>query len=314
MPFRKPTLASSPPTNDFGGLARRISSWTTNGLFTALVVVAGVGLGRQTIVWWRADAEPPTSPPVGTAWGAGFDDPTQPVELALGDTPYELTRQTVNGDAEAAAEALLALGRRAIGQAEVFDDELVEREQRFLGRLTDQPPAVENTAAGWRLHLAHEGLPLIVGTRRIGKGAAEIDSQASRAPWRVVLWGLALPTGENGWTVYQFLASQSPKTVTAGLADVPLPPDSRRVLSIGGTAGDSVIAFEGHATCGEWKRFFAGWFARLDPAAVVEWSPSGQGWHGQCRGREGNVVVQLLPGKERNTGLILTTRTGKVEE
>ena len=111
--------------------------------------------------------------------GAGFDDPSQPVELALGDTPYELTRQTVSGDSQAAAEALLALGRQAIGQAKAFDDELVEREKQFLGRLTDQPPAVENTAAGWRLHLAQEGLPLIVGTRQLPEGAAEIDSKAS---------------------------------------------------------------------------------------------------------------------------------------
>jgi hypothetical protein len=284
MPFRKTTPASPQPTNDFGGLARRISSWTTNGLFTAIVVVTCLVLGRQTIV---------------------------SVELALGDTPYELTRQAVNGDAEAAAEAMLALGRRTIGQAEAFDDELVEREQRFLGRLTDQPPADENSEARWRLHLAQEGLPLIVGTRRLPKGAAVIDSQASPAPWRVVLWGLALPAGENGWTVYQFLASRSPKTVAAGIADVPLPPDSRRVLSIGGTSGDSVVAFEGEATCGEWKRFFTGCFAGLDPAAVVKWSPNGQGWHGHCRGPEGIVVVQLLPGKEYSTGLILITRTGK---
>ena len=308
----RPTIP--PPPNDFGGLARRISSWTTNGLFTALVVVAGLGLGRQMIVWWRAGAQPPANPPVGTAWGAGFDDPSQPVELALGYTPYELTRQSVSGDSQAAAEALLALGRRAIGQAEAFDDELVEREQQFLGRLTDHPPAVENTAAGWRLHLAQEGLPLIVGTRRIPEGAAEIDSKSSPAPWRVVLWGLALPAGKNGWTVYQFLASRSPKATVVGSVNVPLPPGSRRLLSIGGAAGDTVIAFEGQATCGEWKRFFAGWLARLDPATIVEWSSSGQGWHGQYRGREGIVVVQLLPGKVCSTGLVLISSTGKAEE
>ena len=50
-------VSSEPP--GFAALAKRISSWTTNSLLTLLVLVAGLGFGRQVLKWWRADASPP---------------------------------------------------------------------------------------------------------------------------------------------------------------------------------------------------------------------------------------------------------------
>ena len=52
--WRLNLLTSKPP--GFAGLAKRISAWTTRGLLTLMVLVAGLGFGRQVLKWWAADA------------------------------------------------------------------------------------------------------------------------------------------------------------------------------------------------------------------------------------------------------------------
>ena len=48
---------SSPPAAEsgYGLVARRVSSWTTNLVLSGLIVVLGLGLGRQVLQWWADD-------------------------------------------------------------------------------------------------------------------------------------------------------------------------------------------------------------------------------------------------------------------
>ena len=73
--------------HDFAALAKRLSAWTTNSLFTLLVLVVGVGFGRQMTNWWAADASPP---PVVAA---GLDNPAQVRMLQFGDASWSLCRR-----------------------------------------------------------------------------------------------------------------------------------------------------------------------------------------------------------------------------
>ena len=61
----KATMATDRPSSAASGfamVAQRISGWTTNGLLTAIVLLAGLGFGRHTLRWWAADASPPGNP------------------------------------------------------------------------------------------------------------------------------------------------------------------------------------------------------------------------------------------------------------
>ncbi|HZN34299.1 MAG TPA: hypothetical protein VFB80_10785, partial [Pirellulaceae bacterium] len=48
---------SEPQSGGFGRLARRIATWTTNLLATAIVLAAGLAMGWQVLAWWRERPE-----------------------------------------------------------------------------------------------------------------------------------------------------------------------------------------------------------------------------------------------------------------
>ena len=74
------------PSPSFATLARRISAWTTRGLLTLMVLVAGFGLGRQVLRWWADDAAP-ASPKSMPAAGDSLGDPAKPHTVEFGDRP-----------------------------------------------------------------------------------------------------------------------------------------------------------------------------------------------------------------------------------
>src|SRR5687768_3893786 len=76
----------------FGRLARRIGGWTANLLATAIVVVAGLGLGRQVLVWWNEVSPTPAAALVHSDHGLTPD--VLPADLRLWTTrgPVEVAR------------------------------------------------------------------------------------------------------------------------------------------------------------------------------------------------------------------------------
>ena len=81
--------SAAAPQSGFVRLARRISAWTTNGLLTVIILVAGLGFGRQVLHWWAADTRAKTASGTPSA-GDGLGDPSQPHVLQFGDQPWSL--------------------------------------------------------------------------------------------------------------------------------------------------------------------------------------------------------------------------------
>ncbi len=202
-----PTSPSSsrplpPKPHGFAALAKRISVWTTNSLLTLLVLVAGLGFGRQVLKWWAADASPPGNSIIGS-FGDDLGDPAQLHTIQFGDASWSLSRQSIAGDKESMIERLRATCRdvlntkprpavapeslrstdtrpRAAEGATAgrgFVGEPPASEQKFLTFLSDAKPADESPGE-WRVYEFHEAFPMAVG---VAKAAPESGS-APHAP------------------------------------------------------------------------------------------------------------------------------------
>ncbi|HET6880425.1 MAG TPA: hypothetical protein VFI31_09735 [Pirellulales bacterium] len=292
------------PDDGFGRVARQIADWTTKGLFSALVLVAGLGFGRQVIRWWRADdlqdAEPPLAAPFDPA------DPTQPVDVALGDLPYRLVRQTVVGDQQEAMEALRTACGHLLNSAPAWSPRADANEQSLLERLAELeqttivPQNDAGPASGGRLYEPAPGLPLIVGTRR--QIAEHRSSNATAGQNRVILWGLASPAGEKKWTLCLFQAN--PRGASDVQREVPLPAGCQRLLALR-QSGNEISVFQGPDTCLQYRDFFTAWQREQQPGGELRWQPTADGgWYGSLRRGPaesdvpaGAFVVQLVPGR-----------------
>ena len=272
--------ASSQPRADFGRLARRMADWTTKGLFSALVVVGGLGFGRQVLRWWRDDdsapvAEGPAAPAFDFGAGAG------PIEIAAGDANLRFGRLSIAGDQAAAAKSLRQVCRQALAAAAPWSASADVGEQDLLSRLSELEPVERLAESQARLYEPVPGMPLAIGVRRFPAAAAG-DSQAATEPQdRVVLWGLAAPAGEMAWTLYLFRADR-PRSTDG--AEPPLPPSCRRLMAFRNQAGAGTIAFQGTGGCDEYRRFYQQWLAEHWPHALAHWqSTPGGGWQATIR-------------------------------
>jgi hypothetical protein len=214
----KEAPSASPGSTGYAALARRISGWTANLLATAIVLVAGLAIGRQVIGWWRegeiagrsgiaSRADGPSAANDGTRSvpttlnGGTQGVPALPDELRLSSArgPLEIVHFT--GDRFAALarlrNACKSLAERHDQPA--LDPELVlapdrgPGEARFLARLAIGRP-VEQT----------EDLDLYQPPGELAMVVA-----ASRGPGRrIAAWGFALPTGDGQWSCYTFAPSR----------------------------------------------------------------------------------------------------------
>lgn len=285
---------------DFRRLARRMTDWTTKGLFSALVIVGGLGFGRQVLCWWGEDESAPAAagrvaPAFDLAAGAG------PVEIAAGDSNLWFGHQTIRGDQAAATKSLRAACRQALGAAAPWSPSADAHEQDVLTRLADFEPVERLSESESQLYEPVPGMPLAIGVRRVAEAGAGDSQDATEPQDRVVLWGLAAPAGENAWTLYLFRAD---RPVAGDDAGPPLPPGCRRLMAFSNSAGAGTVAFHGTGGCDEYRRFFQAWLAEHWPQAVADWQPApGGGWHAKIdRGRSAaadravqSLAIHLVP-------------------
>ncbi|HQU47451.1 MAG TPA: hypothetical protein PK867_31900 [Pirellulales bacterium] len=311
-------MTPSEAPGGYGKLARQIADWTTKGLFSALVLVAGLGFGRQVIRWWHDDDPPPAATEPATT---PFDlaDAAGPMEIALGDLPFRLGRQTVEGGPAEAMRALRDACRRLLPSASPWSPVADVDEQALLARLAKLDPAEDartshkNPRTGERLYEPAPGMPLLVGARRLSAGHP--SRHAFGPENRVVLWGLAVPAGERRWTLCLFHADrrgsdEEPRT------DVPLPPDCQRLMALRRGRAE-MSAFQGGGTCDEYRRFYAAWQARHRPHDAARWQRTDDGgWYASivrngadaAAGSAQSMVIQLVPGRSGGcTGVVFVS-------
>lgn len=292
-----------------------MTDWTTKGLFSALVIVGGLGFGRQVIRWWHDDESPPAAAgPAASAFEPAAGG--EPVEFAAGDSNLRFGRLSIAGDQAEASQSLRALCRRDLATAAPWSASVDAEERELLSRLTKLEPVAQLKNAEARLYEPAPGVPFVVGVRRLAnaqKGGSEL---AISSRDRVVLWGLAAPVGPREWTLYQFRADSPGAIGERGWAP-PLPPGCRRIMAFRNRQGAETVAFQGTGGCDEYRRFYIEWQAKQGTSMSGQWRRTGGSWQislvrepsvEQAAGPR-SLVIHLAPGPlGGSTGLIFVTR------
>ncbi|NQU26478.1 MAG: hypothetical protein HQ567_34765 [Candidatus Nealsonbacteria bacterium] len=311
--------------DDYAQLARRMSSFTTKCMLTGIVLVAGLGFGRQVLRWW---AEEETSG-AGLAQPAdGLGDPLRPHLLQFGDLPWSLRRQTVVGSKESAAAALREIGLATVREEKdpiLPDDEPLDAERKLLAALATSKPVAEQPGR-WALYESAKGFPMIVATRpepaakRVASASDPGKSDPGKSGSRIAVWGFAFPADSDAWTVCTFQpASPSASGGTDVISEV-IPPDCTRTLSVRVVGGGAVIGFCGSGRVETRKIRFDDHFARNNWRMVGPWRNTGAAWHVRYEKSDWAVDVRFGPGggdagaNNQFSGLLVVTPSRAVED
>ncbi len=305
----------------FGLLARRMSAWTTKSLLTAIILIAGLGFGRQVLRWWAADAPAADAAADAPSSAApdGLGDPWQPHLLQFGDQSWSLRRQSITGDQAKAATALRRCCREAIERVTPDSGERpknsppTESESRLIESLGQRKPVAEELGK-WQLYELTGGLPMVIGIRLTppaGDGLAK-GMQLAEPARRVVLWGLAIPQAAEVWSIYAFQPWAGADAADSSFSNLPIPPDSRRLVAMQVAAGGAMVAFAGPDRSAAWKQFYDDWFLRRGWKSLGAWQPAGSSWRVRYTqgGPQQSAVadIRLTPdGLGRCTGLLMTS-------
>lgn len=297
---------------DYAQLAKRISSYTSKCLLTAIVLVAGLGFGRQVLRWWAADESDSSAayPPAQVPDGLG--DPSQLHVMQFGGQPWSLRRQSISGDKRAASAALRASCRGVVREGRLPDDKPGGAENELLDGLVERDP-VEREPGRWRLYELDEAFPMVIGTRPTAPPAeGSARKNLVGAGSRVVTWGLAVPAGPDTWTLCTFQPEPPAGGGVFDLPEIPSPPECTRTLSLRVAGGTGIVAFEGPRHAETWTDFYDRWFAGHNWKAVGRWRRSGSAWHSRytAPGEDPAASVDVhfgADGRGRFTGVLMIT-------
>jgi len=271
-----------PAKPSFQQLARRISSWTSRLLLSALILVVGLAFGRQVLHWWRAD---PVGPGLGGVLGPGTGRPGPRLDavqvICFGRAGWTLRQRQLLGDRQSALGALRAECRRAAEVSKPSQAEPPALEERSLvARLASQL-AVEREPGRWRMYELDEGVPMVVVLT--DEGIADASTEGDHlvaASAGVITWGMAVPQGDCAWTVYAFQPESSTATASSDRAKIALPPEADRVLVLETADGSSVAGFEMAGPADRARGVFDRWYAEHGWTATGPWQGLGEAW---CR-------------------------------
>lgn len=304
------TPAGSPSSpKSFAVLARRVSNWTTNSLVTVLVLVLGLGVGRQVIRWWTLDAPDASSAQAPLRLGEGLGDPGRPHEIRFGNSAWRVRREMVTGSREQAVARLRSSCRAATQIATAPAGRNTQGEQRLLDSLRKRKP-LDQEFGKWAVYNLDDHFPMLVGVREPdGPQSPTLGQNVAQMGSRVVTWGLAVPMSQGAWTLYTF----HPTTPFSGESpDFGLPPNGTVVLSLEVEGGGVLAAIRGPAPVAVWKSFYDRWFETHGWTAAEGWRQVGSTWSrsfvGKPEGPAGRTDVQFgEDGRGGLSGLVLFT-------
>jgi hypothetical protein len=294
----------------FGRLAAQISSWTTRCLLSAIVLLVGLLFGLQVLRWWREDPSQQTVLlPEATRNDSRLTDPAVTHFFGFGDSTWSLARRSLSGSRLEATRELKALCVELTPTAGLPPGEIGPEERRLLDRIARMPPAAEEQGK-WQVYAIDGPYPMAAGTRPAGgEQTTSARNQVAAEGSRVVTWVVAVPSAETEWTLYAFHSPAPSNGPLPGLSEIPLPPESARLLSMRAESGGAIVAFKGAAQTNGCKKFYDRWFLARGWSAAGPWRASGGGWHQQYGGpggpRAGSVEIRLGPdGQGGMNGLV----------
>ena len=298
--------ASRTATTTFATIAKRISVWTTNCLVSVLILVVGVGFGRQVLRWWTEDtgeASPAPLPVVSNT----LSDPSARHFLEFGDRAWVMSRRSFAGGAEAGLRQLRDETAALAGQAELPADEPGAAERELLQRLAGTKPAQEDPGL-WHIHEFDGPFPIVVGTRAVdddfsSEASASGGDELAVLPRRVVTWGLGIPSAQHEWTLWTFQCGSDRSEPLPGLSELPVPPGATKTLAVRVAGGGVVLGFQGKQGAESWKQFFDQWF-RQSGWTAGQWRKTGSSWHLGGRSGVGQepVAVDIQFGPQQKGG------------
>jgi hypothetical protein len=276
--------------SDFGDIARRLSTWTTNLLAIGILAVAALAMAGRLTEWWRTDPAAPVVDALSLP-PAPWDDPAG-IVLEFGDQPWSIRRQTLTGSVDDASHALLEQCRGILDQAASTDSlpAIDDAEQTLLDRLRNAAP-MEEVPNRWRLFVIGGPLPWIVGTKTAPHASnsvtqRDVEPHDADPNSRLLCWGLALPQPEQGWMLYVF-DRRPPDARSGDLPEVPLPLSARRSLRVGGSGGSALTTFSGSGPATQWMDEFDHALTTSGWQRLGDWIRGGSS-HAAAYLREGN--------------------------
>jgi hypothetical protein len=317
-------------------LSKRIFGITSNCLFTAIVLVAALGVGRQILRWWKADAPASSDAKQNADFAAGLNDPARLHILQFGHQGWSLARREYRGSREAVEKQLrlecreqlekIAEQRKGKAPAEPKespsklaspatrpDSRAAEIEQSFLASLAKTPP-VDSQPPHWQLFAPdRNNRQMLVGVAPpLAKNSTD-DATAhlsgSAGP-QIVLWAIALPKERDTWSLLLFIPAADGDSGNPSPTDIPLPPKCRKMLSVQAVNGGAMVTFSGPGDSASWREHFDGAFAKLGWKTAILWQNNPSAWYAQYRGPLGGkpyrLDLHLFPqGKEEMSGMAL---------
>lgn len=227
----------------FSGLGKNITSWTSNLLATAIIVVIALTFGSQLVSSWV----PRKSKPEASEFTALQSWPTlHACSLEFGDSPFQLTRETFDGADSDVISFLQIRCREELESNAPPVGQIGEHEATLIKNSANRLP-IEQIAGKWRIFLGPKlgelrALPIALGIRDDCISSSKSKTKDESLQSRLVVWALAMPAENGQWTT--FVAKASTLNSLLGLEKL-LPDNSKRTLAMTDPAGGSIIGFSG---------------------------------------------------------------------
>jgi hypothetical protein len=294
-------LQSAGQQSGYAKLARRLTAWTSNSLATAIVLVLALSGGRQLVRWYQEDPLPSdhASGELALHGSSG-----EPLSLELAGGGHTLRRESIRGSVDDATKRLQRFCRGVL-ESDVQPTEPVQpSQQRFLATLADRQP-VEEDAGRWSIFRLPGLMPMVVGVRRASQAPVSAELLAE-VPGRVLAWGVAVPSGQNDWILYQHQAVSDGVVRAPHDLPIPLPVDSHRTLTISGQGGERTIGIAGSGDATAWQQHFDQHF-KSQSWQSHGWQRSGPVWHAQYEHPGGRIAEVHFAGDRQHEllGLVI---------
>lgn len=266
---------------DFGSLSRRIIGWTSNGLATALILVAGLTFGRQVLLWWGEESIA-TSPRKADL--TSLEDGIK--HLEFGAVSGAVQTRTVRGSRDDVLSALRDMCRPSKRPGAAAGAPPNEAEHRLLSELVDKEPA--EAGDGWRIDQLAQGLPMVICSTTVERDSSRSRSTKERPgngmnsvprlplDLRIVAIGLAVPAADDAWSAFAFVLGAE-RGSAAGAVPIPLPAASSLGITLTQPDGMVLTTFRGQGPPAAWETHFqelppsSGWQLRAKSVASRRW-------------------------------------------
>ena len=171
----------------------------------------------------------------------------------------------------------------------------------------------EEERGKWRLYQLPNDLPMVAGVRQDAAATqGRAASKLAEGTPAVVIWGLAIPRARQAWTLYTFQPESDAGQPNSGLASIPIPPGSCRIMAMQVAEGGGIAAFSGPDRTEQWKQFYDDWFVKHRWKPSGGWQQMGSSWHVRYtaadRRQPAAAEIRLSPDRQgRCTGLVMVS-------